>query len=112
MKPHCASQRRIALASMESNTGLRSPGDDEMTCRTSEAATWRARASLNSRESLAISASAPAALAARRRAGLAAALVAVFPFAVTFFVRLGELRRPESVPVRRLLLGDRPMALP
>jgi len=26
---------------MESNTGLRSPGDDEMTCRTSEAATWR-----------------------------------------------------------------------
>jgi hypothetical protein len=65
---------------------------------------FRARASLNSRESLAISASAPAALAA--------ALVAVFPFAATFFVRFGEPRRPEGFPVRRFLLGDRPMALP
>src|SRR6202035_5055552 len=111
MKPHCAAHRRIALASICSNTGLRSPGDEEMIWRTSAVAACRCCASLRSRESLAISALESVASAARRRAGLAARGLALFlAFAVSaFFTRAGE--RLEPLPARRFLLGDRPICV-
>src|SRR5262245_7564817 len=47
--PNLAPQMRVALSSMVSNTGLRSPGEVEMTCRTSDVAVCCSRVSANSR---------------------------------------------------------------